>query len=146
MHDRGYSEVTLDFSECTAAFPVAMLPVCAQVMSLASRGIEFSLLLPSDDRLLKLFINASWANLIDQKYPPSPYKGYLQIPATLFQDPPEQSALVNRVIESILRSTPDLMREDLAAVEWAFNEVTDNVLNHSRSKIGGIVQFSTLKR
>jgi len=51
--------------------------------------------------------------------------------------------LVNRVIESILRSTQDLKREELAAVEWAFNEITDNVLNHAQSNVGGLIQFST---
>lgn len=143
IKDRGYRDYVLDFSNCTAAFPVAMLPVCAQALRFAKDRIDVSLILPSDSDLERLFFNANWAHLIDDRRPASTFRGYLQIPATVFGNSTEQFALVNKVIESILRSTPELVREDLAAIEWAFNEITDNVLNHSRSEIGGIIQFST---
>ena len=143
VNDRGYRDYVLDFSKCTAAFPVAMLPVCAQALMFTREGVDASLVLPSDPELERLFFNANWANLIDDRRPTSTFRGYLQVPATVFKTSSEQFALVNKVIESILRSTPELVREDLAAIEWAFNEITDNVLNHSRSEIGGIIQFST---
>ena len=143
IKDRGYRDYVLDFSNCTAAFPVAMLPVCAQALRFAKDRIDVSLILPSDSDLERLFFNANWAHLIDDRRPASTFRGYLQIPATVFGNSTEQFALVNKVIESILRSTPELVREDLAAIEWAFNEITDNVLNHLRSEIGGIIQFST---
>lgn len=142
---KGYQDIVLDFSNCTAAFPVAMLPICAQALLLRQQNIDFSLVLPEkDEKLTRLFVNANWANLIDpNNYEPSSYRGYLQIPATQFENSLQQYDLVNRVIESILRSTPDLVREDLAAIEWAFNEITDNVLNHANSPVGGLIQFST---
>jgi len=145
VFDRGYQDVVLDFTSCDAAFPVAMLPVCAQALRLkCEKGIAFSLKLPDNEKLRRLFINANWAFLISpNEFEPSPYRGYIQIPATTFEDSSQQYNLVNRVIESILRSTPDLVREDLAAIEWAFNEITDNVLNHAQSSIGGVIQFST---
>jgi hypothetical protein len=37
-------------------------------------------------------------------------------------------------------------RADFAAFEWSINEVTDNVLTHANSQIGGIVQVSTFQR
>ena len=35
-------------------------------------------------------------------------------------------------------------RNQLKALEWAINEITDNVLNHSDSPIGGIVQIQSI--
>jgi len=34
-------------------------------------------------------------------------------------------------------------RKQLKALEWALNEITDNVLNHAESAIGGIVQIQS---
>jgi anti-sigma regulatory factor (Ser/Thr protein kinase) len=48
-------------------------------------------------------------------------------------------------VNAILGAIPDLDRKNLAALEWSINEITDNVLNHSRSTIGGLVQVSTFQ-
>jgi hypothetical protein len=37
-------------------------------------------------------------------------------------------------------------RADFAAFEWAISELTDNVLTHSESQIGGLVQVSTFEK
>ncbi len=37
-------------------------------------------------------------------------------------------------------------RSDFAAFEWSVNEITDNVLTHSESSIGGLVQVSTFQK
>jgi anti-sigma regulatory factor (Ser/Thr protein kinase) len=37
----------------------------------------------------------------------------------------------------------DLKNDIISALEWSINEITDNVLNHSKSESGGIVQIST---
>jgi len=37
-------------------------------------------------------------------------------------------------------------RDVIAGLEWSINEITDNVLNHSRSIYGGIVQVSTFPK
>jgi anti-sigma regulatory factor (Ser/Thr protein kinase) len=34
-------------------------------------------------------------------------------------------------------------RQQLKALEWALNEITDNVLNHAESPTGGIVQIQS---
>lgn len=43
----------------------------------------------------------------------------------------------------MLGAIPELERTDFAAFEWAVNELTDNVLVHSESTVGGLVQVST---
>ena len=39
-----------------------------------------------------------------------------------------------------------MQREDFAAFEWSINELTDNVLVHADSQIGGLVQVSTFEK
>jgi hypothetical protein len=50
------------------------------------------------------------------------------------------------IVNAILGAVPDLHRQDFAAFEWSINEITDNVLTHSQSKLGGLVQVSTFQR
>lgn len=147
IHQAGYTYLVLDFSQCTAAFPSSMLGICSQIMKYSHDGVEFDLTLPSDTKLSNLFKNSNWAHLIDsKKHNPSTFRGYTRIPATQYKNPSEQQAAVNKIANVILGAIPDIQREDFAAFEWAINEITDNVLVHSQSPIGGLVQISTFKR
>jgi hypothetical protein len=142
VHKQGYSEIALDFSNCTAAFPGAMLPLCATCLAEQANGVSYTLTLPKHLPLQKLFVDANWAYLIDPAQTETLYRGYLQVPATQFRDFEEQGRLVDRVLEAVLRSVPGFVRSDLEALEWCFSEITDNVLNHAESRIGGLVQLS----
>lgn len=147
VQNSGYQELTLDFSSCTAAFPGPMLAVCAQVMRLRNAKIDVELIKPNDTRLARLFQNANWAHFLEPRNNfPSVFKGYSQIPATQFTDAEEQQKAVNRIVNAILGAIPNLERRELAALEWSINEITDNVLNHAQSGIGGLVQVSTFQR
>ena len=55
----------------------------------------------------------------------------------------EQFMAVNRCMDVILKSLKGLDRGRVKALEWSLNEITDNVLNHSESPIGGILQVVT---
>ena len=143
----GYQHLILDFGPCTAAFAGPMLALCAQVMRLRNAQIDIELLPPKDSKLARLFQNANWAHFLDPRNnPPSTFKGYTQVPATQFTNAEEQQRAVNRIVNAILGAIPNLERKELAALEWSVNEISDNVLNHSRSGIGGLVQVSTFQR
>ena len=143
----GHQELLIDFSNCSAAFPAPMLALCAQVMRLRATGVEVSLVLPSDIRLAKLFRNTNWAYLLDpRRYEPSSFKGHTQIPATRFASGPEQTTAVNTIVASILGVIPEIERGDFAALEWSINEITDNVLMHAQSPVGGLVQVSIFQK
>jgi len=145
--DAGYSDVVLDFSSCQAAFSGPMLALCSQVMKLReTAGIEFDLIPPHDAKLRRLFHNTNWSHfLAPDLNAASEFKGYTQIPATQFQTASDQNRAVNRIVNAILGAIPEIERRDFAALEWSINEITDNVLVHSRSPIGGLVQVSTFK-
>lgn len=147
VHDHGYKNIILDFSECTETYPGPMLALCTEVLRLRSDQIDAQLILPLKEDLSRLFINANWASLIEpRKYDPSKFRGHTQIPATRFSNPTEQNDAVNRIVNAILGGIPDIRRENFAALEWAVNELTDNVIVHSESSIGGLVQVSSFKR
>ncbi|ACH39795.2 hypothetical protein Gbem_2791 [Citrifermentans bemidjiense Bem] len=143
---RGYQDITLDFSQCTATFNAPMLSVCAQIQEIRNRGISTHLILPNKETLAKLFISTNWAYTIDpNRFNMSSFRGFSHVPVTHFSDANQQAESVDKIINAILCSMDGLSREDLASIEWAINEITDNVLVHSNSKNGGFVQLTTFK-
>lgn len=143
----GLEDIQIDFSGCSAAFAGPMLGLCAQILRLREDRIQFNLLLPQDPKLARLFLNANWAYLIAPgSFPSSSFRGVKQIPATQFSSPKEQNQAVNRIVNTILGAIPNIERSDFAALEWSINEITDNVLVHSHSPIGGLVQVSTFQK
>lgn len=147
VQEAGYPDIILDFSRCNAAFPAAMLALCAQVTKLRRAQIDIDLKLPEDTKLRRLFQNANWAHYIAPRfYDPSTFRGYTQVPATQYTSSEDQSKAVNRIVNAILGAIPEMERKDFSALEWAINELTDNVLVHSESTVGGFVQVSTFVR
>lgn len=124
-----------------------MLALCAELLNRRHEQVDAELILPKNEDLARLFANANWAHLIEpRKFGPSKFRGHTQIPATQFSNPSEQNDAVNRIVNAVLGGIPDIRREHFAALEWAVNELTDNVIVHSESKIGGLVQVSSFKR
>jgi len=143
----GYEDVILDFTSCVAALPAPVLALCARVLKMQLEKFDFTLRLPNDQKLERHFQNANWAFLLDPaKHPPSNVKGTTIFPATRFVDTEGQQRAVNSIIDGILSVTKNIDRQGFAAFEWSVNEITDNVLVHSRSEVGGIVQMSTFTR
>ena len=123
-----------------------MLPICAQVIAYREHGVNFELLPPSRPKPRNLFGNCDWSHLIDpQRHPASTFSGFTHVPATHYRSPSEQFESVNRIVNVILGAVENMDRSDLAAFEWAVNEVIDNVLIHSQAETGGLVQVSTFQ-
>ena len=140
---RGYQDVVLDFSECGAVYPGPMLAMCAEAARLRLANIEFDLVLPKSVRLANLFRNSGWAHFLSpHAHAPSTFRGYRHVPVIHYSSPAEQQTAVNELMDAVLSSMESLEREDLAAIEWSVNEVTDNVLVHSQSQVGGFVQLT----
>jgi anti-sigma regulatory factor (Ser/Thr protein kinase) len=142
----GYEDLVLDFTDCEAAFSGPMLALCVDVISRRRSDVDFRLTLPNNVRLRNLFINAGWAHRIDpERFADSTFRGYAHVPTIQFSSPKEQNTAVNRMVDAVLCSQTQLGRPDLAAIEWALNEITDNVMNHAQSEVGGLVQLTNHK-
>ncbi len=150
LHDAGkagYEDVVLDFSGCTAAFAPPVLALCAQVMKLRTKQLDFELELPVNAKLARQFRNTNWAHyLAPDLNPPSEFQGFTHVPATQFTDFSGQTQAVNRIVNATLGAIPGLDRRELYALEWSINEIADNVLVHSQSPIGGLIQVTVFQR
>jgi hypothetical protein len=147
IEKRGYDDIVLDFRCCSKAYSPAMMSVCAQVSAYREAGCSFTLKLPSEKLLANLFQKTNWAYLLDPRsFSKSEFRGHAQIPATAYKSAQEQKQAVDRIVSVILGAVPELERQEFAAFEWAINELTDNVLVHSESPIGGLVQVSTFTK
>lgn len=124
-----------------------MLSICAQCLSYWKSGIDISLKTPSDPTMAKLFINTNWAHLIDMRgYDPSRYRGYTHAPAIRFSNANEQALAVDKMLDILLAAIQHFKRDDIRYIEWAINEITDNVINHSSSNVGGILQVTNMRQ
>jgi anti-sigma regulatory factor (Ser/Thr protein kinase) len=140
----GYQDLIFDFAKVTAAFAGPMISVCTKALFYRTIDIDIKLIPPEKEDLRRLFINTNWAYFICPKdFQQSTFHGYTHVPTILFKDQNEQANAVNRILDAILSSIRDINRKDLSAVEWAINEITDNVLVHSESQIGGLIQLSS---
>jgi len=147
MHNKvktmGYKDIELDFSACTKAFSAEMVAVCVRCQKYWKDDVDVGLKLPSDPTMSRLFLNASWAHLIDiRQFEQSRFRGYTHAPTLRFSTGKEQHEAVNKILEILLAALRHFRRQDLRVMEWAINEITDNVINHSQSTIGGLVQVT----
>lgn len=142
----GLTRLTLDFSACTSVRAGAAVAVCCQVIALRSKGTEILAQLPDLPKLRTLFRNSNWAYLLDPtNHSQSSFQGYKHVPATQFSSSTEQQAAVNAIVDVLLGAMTGIDRSDYAAMEWALNEITDNVLTHARTEAGGLVQVTTFE-
>lgn len=147
LKTKGYSSVNIDLRNVTRAFATELLPFAARCRDLLVTGLDTMLELPEDAALSRLFKNSNWAYLIDpQQFEQSQYSSEKHIPAVRYSDGDTHFQAVNQVVDKLLSSLEGFSRDQLAALEWAVNEITDNVLNHASSAVGGVVQLTTKSR
>ncbi|RUU77272.1 DUF4325 domain-containing protein [Mesorhizobium sp. M7A.F.Ca.MR.362.00.0.0] len=139
-----YKDIVLDFSKISKAIAPDFLPLCANVRSILHDGIDTQFIEPDDIKLRRLFRNAGWSHLLDPvSFAESDFAGKIHSPAAIYRTGEEQHKAVDNIIDILLGSLEGVTRSQIAALEWSINEITDNVLNHAESSIGGIVQVTS---
>jgi anti-sigma regulatory factor (Ser/Thr protein kinase) len=124
-------------------FADGMLPVICIIDDLRETGVKVEVRLPLDYETRKLFRSVNWAHYLspDQfEKSDSIYDRHLV--TRRFENAEEQQKSVNDFMDVVLR-TMRIPKDITSGLEWSINEITDNVLNHSESKHGGIIQAST---
>jgi anti-sigma regulatory factor (Ser/Thr protein kinase) len=142
--NRGNRDIVLDFRRSERAYPDAVLPIICLLDHRRSRGDVFHVLLPESDYLRQLFLNANWAHFMDNSHARLNIEHPRHLSARRYATHPEQQDAVESVLDIVLRNM-SLSRDVIKALEWSINEVTDNVLNHALSPLGGLVQVSTFR-
>lgn len=143
LKSQGYRSINIDLKCLERGFATELLPFATRCRDLLVSGIDIMLELPTDTQLARLFKNSNWAYLIDpRQYDLTQYHSERHIPAVCYTNADSHFEAVNQVVDKLLGSLEGFSRDQLAALEWAVNEITDNVLNHSASQIGGILQLT----
>jgi hypothetical protein len=146
-HQLCYKDLCLDFSACERADAAPILGIIAYCRYLRRVGIEFTTILPNSPYLRRLFLNSNWAHSFSpSEYGESNFRTRTQVPVLAFTNAHEQKIVVDRVIDCILSCVNGYSREHLKAIEWSVNEITDNVLMHSNSPDGGILQLTSKQK
>lgn len=144
--DRGYLDITLDFSQVTFTHAPPMLALATAIENYRQSNVDFELILPEDPNLSRLFKNSNWAHLIEpEKFSHSEFTSPIHMPALRYQTSDEQHRLVDDILNKILGSITGFNRSHFKAIEWSVNEITDNVLVHSESPHGGLIQLTAMK-
>ncbi len=139
----GNDRLTLDFSRVSHAYPNGMLPIIAQIQRIRQNGVKIYVKLPNEDDTRKLFRAVNWAHhLSPEQFPKSESAHDRHLVTRFFTNASEQKNSVDDFMDVILRNM-ELPRDIISGLEWSINEITDNVLNHSQSSIGGIVEATT---
>jgi len=139
-------DIILDFTNCTFTHAPPMLALATATEYYRENKIDFELILPDDKNLNRLFCNSNWAHLIEpDAYPHSEFTSPVHQPALRYRTSDEQHRIVDDILNKILASITDFNRSHFKAIEWSINEITDNVLVHSESARGGLIQLTSFK-
>lgn len=142
-----FEEIHLDFRNLKFASPVGMVAICAQIMSYRESGIYTHVVLPEESKNGRLFFNTNWAHYLDPRhFDPSRSRSTTRLPVTQYRSTADQHRIVDETVKAVLASIENYDRSEIGAFEWAINEITDNVLVHAESKIGGLVQVISYPR
>jgi anti-sigma regulatory factor (Ser/Thr protein kinase) len=135
----GYPEVILDFSNLTS-LTHSVVPVMAAHLRRLVRDekVEFEYIPPRHAPLAGRIEKLGLAHYIEHRRFSKPRLNSSDPSVLQFLDQDEREVAVDKVLKSALRKT-DLSRQNIAALEWAVNEITDNVLSHSNSQVGGFL-------
>jgi anti-sigma regulatory factor (Ser/Thr protein kinase) len=147
VHKIGIKEVTLDFWKASFLDAKIMIPIVTIARAYRSEGVHFDIIVPTDRKLAELLHNSNWTHLITpEKFDPRDSKNKNNLSAIQYRNGDEQYKVVDRCLDTILKSVSGLNRKALRALEWSLSEITDNVLNHSESVIGGVLQVMTFPK
>ena len=135
--------VTVNFKYVRKVFSDGMLPVICIIDDLRETGVHVKVQLPEDYETRRLFRSVNWAHYLSpEQYDKSDSIYDRHLVTRRFENAEEQQKSVNDFMDVVLR-TMKIPKDIISGLEWSINEITDNVLNHSESKHGGIIQAST---
>ena len=141
IHKQGYQDVTLDFRRARFLAPAFMLPLVSLCRAYRREKVDFTIVMPEDRKIANLFSNANWSHLIaPEHYESKSENNISNLSATQFFTPDEHHEAVDKSIGLLLQIASGMDRSRLKALEWSLNEISDNVLNHAESPIGGLMQ------
>jgi hypothetical protein len=135
-----WDRLIIDLADVAFAGPGAMVPVVATVADLRAGGYRVDAIAPRDLLTAAYFERAGWtAALGGGRGLPTPRRGATFVPIVEYTD----HETLNRAVTDLLRIMMGVgvyPAGVLKAVEWAINELADNVLLHAGQGVAGWLQ------
>jgi len=147
VRKQGYQDIVLDFRQTRFLSAEFMLPFVTICRSYRQDKVDFEFIMPEDRSTANLLINTNWAHLVSpENFDQKGDKNINHLSARQYFTAEEHFSAVDDSISVILNSVEGIDRSRLKALEWALNEITDNVLNHAESPVGGVMQVITFPK
>jgi len=146
LNSKNYNEWVLNFQNIESVQMSELLGLVCQVVSKKHDGHHFEIVPPKKSAIYKDWRDKNILFLLDENQMTSKYQGVSFYPAQQYTNSDEHFIIVNEIFKVILSGAEGINRADYAALEWAINEVSDNVLVHSESPIGGILLVNKIDR
>ena len=139
----GFKKITVDFGKVKKVFPNGILPVICTLDFHRANGLAIYVKLPDKNDIRRLFRSVNWAHYLSpEQFDKSESTYDKHLVTKRFENAEEQKSVVDDFMDVVLRNMA-IPKDIISALEWSINEITDNVLNHSESKFGGLIQAST---
>lgn len=140
----GYRDICLNFANLSSLNPSVVAPLAAIFRYWEQEyKVDFELVEPNNIICRDKMRQWGLAYNIDTNRYKKPKTNSSEPIVLRFRDHDEREAAVDKVVNSALRKA-NLTRQNVAALDWAANEITDNVLTHAKSKVGGFLICSKI--
>lgn len=139
---RPHDLLTFDFSGVQKPYPNGMVAIISAISYLRINGVKMDFILPNNYDIRKLFRSTNWAFFLDTKFEQSEHLHSKHLVTQQFKDFTDIPQIINKFMDVVLGSI-QMPKDVVSALEWSINEICDNVINHSESKVGGFVQVIT---
>jgi anti-sigma regulatory factor (Ser/Thr protein kinase) len=141
-----YPDIVLDFKDLSTLTHSVVPPLASYLRRLLrDDAVDFQIIEPRNVSTCRRLIDWGLAHYVEHRKYPKPKLNSSDPALIQFLDEQQRNIAVDKVLNAALR-TAKLERQHVAALEWAVNEITDNVLSHSRSKVGGFLISHRLAR
>lgn len=141
-----YPDIVLDMSNVGSILPSVVPPVAAYLRYLTQQHkIDYTLIQPRNGLVAARVRDFGLAHYIDYRKFEKPRLKSTNPAVMQFYNMDDCILATDKIINNTIR-TIRLDREHIAALEWAVTEITDNVLNHSGSPVGGFAIYDRIPR
>ncbi len=141
-----YPDIVIDMGNLSSIMPSVVPPIASYCRYLTQQyKIDYTLIQPRNAGLAARVSSLGLAHYIDYRKYEKPRLKSSKPAVMQFHNLEECIAATDKIINNTIR-TIKLEREHISALEWAVTEITDNVLNHSNSPVGGFAIYHRVPR
>jgi anti-sigma regulatory factor (Ser/Thr protein kinase)/anti-anti-sigma regulatory factor len=140
VDDARYPDIILDFKNVEAIYGSFLTALLSVVYDLKRDKISIDIVNPVSPKAFNYMNKTNFLlHMTNESKINKNYRADRFLPIIHYTNADEQGQAVEIIVKSLLFQVTNLPRENLRAAQWAISEVTDNVLNHAESSVGGFV-------